>query len=73
MGGRGSQRSGGHRAPNGYSTVGMKKGIRIIQDKKQEKDYHFMGLKMAAFIEKAEAVRLNNIENMTVEDCPKKI
>ena len=73
MGGRGSRSSGGNRAPDGYSTVGEIRGVRVIQDKKLERGYLFMDLRMEAFIGKAGVVLLSNIANMTVKDFPKKI
>jgi len=72
MGGRGSQSSGGHRAPNGYSTVGMKKGIRIIQDKKTGKGLPFHGPKNGSFYRKSRSGAVEQYRKYDSRGLPKK-
>ena len=72
MGGRGSRSSGGHRAPNGYSTVGKIRGVRVIQDKKTGKGLPFRGPRNGSFYRKSRSGAVEQYRKYDSKGFPKK-
>ena len=72
MGGRGSRSSGRHRAPNGYSTVGKIRGVRVIQDKKTGKGLPFHGPKNGSFYRKSRSGAVEQFRKYDRRGFPKK-
>ena len=71
MGGRGSS-SGGHRAPNGYSSVGKIRGVRIIQDKKTGQGLPFRGPRNGSFYRKSRSGAVEQYRKYDSKGFPKK-